>query len=304
MHWIDRIRAWLSTPRSIEGRLEAIQTALGRIELRQTATIRTGLEESEFQVFSQWGEDGIIQYLLRHVPIERRIFVEFGVEDYTQANTRFLLAHDNWSGLVMDASAANCHRIQRDRIYWTHNLKVGQAFVDAANVNQLIAGHGIEGDIGLLSIDIDGNDYWVWKAIDVIQPRIVICEYNSRFGPKLRLTIPYDPKFHRSRAHHNNLYFGASIAALASLGESKGYGLVGSNCAGNNLFFVRRDLLGDLPVQPATTAFRRSQFRESRGPGGELTFLGWEAGFGDAAGLPVLDLDRQEHVPIASLVLE
>ena len=101
-----KLEAFVRAPRTILERLDHIQQALGRIESRQTASVSAGdLEASEFKVTSQWGEDGIIEHLLRHVPIERKIFVEFGVQDYQEANTRFLLVHRNWSGLVIDGDS-------------------------------------------------------------------------------------------------------------------------------------------------------------------------------------------------------
>src|SRR5271163_4242157 len=113
------LKSYLNRIRRIEDRCERMQQALGRIENRQLENISPAkLAASEFQVFSQWGEDGILQHLLRHVAVSKKVFVEFGVETYLEANTRFLLVHDNWSGLVMDGSSANIEAIKNDDIYW------------------------------------------------------------------------------------------------------------------------------------------------------------------------------------------
>jgi len=226
---------------SIESRAVYLQEALGRIEARQTESAKT-LREAEFRVFSQWGEDGIIQFLSRHVPIENKTFVEFGVQDYLESNTRFLVVKDNWSGLVIDGSAENIGKIRGSELYWRHPIRAECAFITRDNINDIIRSAGITGDIGLLSVDIDGNDYWVWQEIDVIQPRIVVAEYNARFGVERAVSVPYDPQFIRERAHSSMIYYGASLAALAQLGEVKGYALVGCNSAGNNAFFVRKDV--------------------------------------------------------------
>ena len=160
MKLIDALLAKLRRLDTIEMRCERMQEALGRIEARQLAGALQGdLRESEFRTFSQWGEDGIIQRLIRTVPIERRLFVEFGVQDYSEANTRFLLLHDNWSGLVMDGDEANIESIRRSDLFWRHNLKAHRAFITRENIDELLRANGVEGDIGLLSIDIDGNDY-------------------------------------------------------------------------------------------------------------------------------------------------
>jgi hypothetical protein len=303
---IQRIRrklnSILSAPQTIRDRLEVIQQALGRIEARQTAAARPGdFASSEFKVSSQWGEDGIVEHLVRHVPIERNIFVEFGVQDYSEANTRFLLTHHNWSGLVIDGSPENVDRIRQDSIYWRFNLKSECVFITRDNINSIISRHGIAGDIGILSIDIDGNDYWVWKAIDCISPRVVIAEYNALFGPHAAVSVPYDQDFVRSRAHYSNLYWGCSLAALESLARQKGYHLVGCNSAGNNAFFVRTDVIGPLPVREPVDAFRAARFRESRNPDGSLSFLDAEAAFDVIATMPLVQVDVGRQIRVGDV---
>ena len=259
--------------RDIQRRLDLIQVALGRIETRLDADAPTDVfHDHEFQVFSQWGEDGLIQYLLRRVAITSRVFVEFGVQDYQEANTRFLVEKDNWKGFVIDCVEASIEAIRRDSLSWRSNVKSICAFVNTDNINDIIRSQGIEGEIGLLSIDIDGNDYWVWQAIDCIRPGIVICEYNGLFGPSKKLVTPYDAKFDRTRAHFTYCYFGASLAALTFLGRQKGYALVGSNSAGNNAFFVRGDLLGEIAAVEPEQAYRLPRFREARDESGRLSY--------------------------------
>ncbi|AFW95340.1 hypothetical protein ANA_C12623 [Anabaena sp. 90] len=278
---------------SIQSRLIKIQETLGRIESRQLQSLdKLELQDNEFQVFSQWGEDGIIQMLLRHIEIPNKIFIEFGVENYTESNTRFLLINDNWAGLVIDGSPENISYIKQDSIYWQRNLKAVQAFIDQDNINKIIAENGIKGEIGILSIDIDGNDYWVWQAIDVVAPAIVIIEYNSRFGKDKAVTIPYDPSFVRSEAHYSMLYAGASLKALYNLGKAKGYSFVGCNSVGNNAFFVRQDLK-PTAIKELTVAegYIASQFRESRDEQGNLSYLSWDEGNKILSSLPLVDLE-------------
>ena len=285
---------------SLPYRLTRVQEALGRIEQRQLAQC-SDIRQAEFRVFSQWGEDGIIQYLVNAVPIERQVFVEFGVEDYTESNTRFLLTNNQWSGLVIDGSAEHIDYIRRDPIYWAANLKAEQAFVTKDNINELLAKNGIAGDIGLLSVDIDGNDYWVWQAIDTISPRIVVCEYNSDFGPTAEVTTPYDAEFVRDTAHFSKIYYGASIGALCSLAVRKGYSLVAANLAGNNAFFVRNDLRGSLPVLSPTQAYRRAQFREYHDEKGQLTFDDFESRLRKISHLSLHDLKTNTVARIADI---
>jgi hypothetical protein len=280
--WLEKALARAASPRaavramySAERLADRATFLLGQLHSARIAQISSAstLAEIEFGVYSQWGEDGIVEYLVSRTEIPNTVFVEFGVEDYTESNTRFLLRHRNWSGLVIDGSERNVRAIRADSIHLTHDLQAVAAFVTAENINSLIAGSGIGGDIGLLSIDVDGNDYWVWRAIDVVSPRVVVCEYNSLFGAEQAVTIPYDPGFVRRRAHHSTLYFGASLRALQHLASEKGYVFVGCNSAGVNAFFVRQDCADAFEVLAANARFVEGKFRESRAPDGRRTFL-------------------------------
>ena len=252
------------------GQLEYMQEALGRIEARQLSHSESQhLADNEFRVFSQWGEDGIIQFLLRHIPIDNKTFVEFGVEDYTQANTRFLLVNNNWHGLVLDSSSDNIAKIKNTPMYSNYDLKAVQAFVTKDNINEILKNNGVAGEIGLLSIDIDGNDFWVWRAIDVIDPLIVVVEYNHRFGKDAAVTVPYEESFDRFRSSRPSVYFGASLKALCMLGERKGYAFVGCNSNGVNAFFVRKDKkpdrISELSAEEGFVAGNFSELRDDTG---------------------------------------
>lgn len=123
------------------------------------------LSQVEFQVFSQFGDDGIIQWLVHNLEITHPTFVEFGVEDYQESNTRFLMMNDNWSGLVMDGSKENVDRIRQSAFFWRHELYAEAVFIDCENVNGLISATPFHQELGLLHIDLDGVDYWIWKEI-------------------------------------------------------------------------------------------------------------------------------------------
>ena len=216
----------------------------------------------EFQVFSQWGEDGIISYLVNNVDIENNFFIEFGVENYLESNTRFLLKKFNWSGLIIDSSQKNIDYIKKDKIYWQHDINALCEFISRENINKIFLENISQKNIGLLSIDIDGNDYWVWKAITTIDPSIVVIEYNSILGSSKNYTVPYSKNFERNKAHYSNLYYGASLPALVKLGKEKGYALVTCNSAGNNAFFVKKNLLNDKVKELSIKeAFQERKFR-------------------------------------------
>jgi hypothetical protein len=290
---LDELLASVEKARILSGRILAAQV--------RAAGVLPRLRDAEFQVFSQFGDDGILQYLVHLLgPMEDR-FIEFGVQDYSESNTRFLLQNDNWRGLVIDGDARNVERIRAQDYSWRNDLTAVCAFVDRDNVNGLFREHGFAGRIGLLSVDIDGNDYWVWEAVEAVDPVVVVCEYNAVFGPTHAVTVPYDPTFQRTRAHSSNLFWGASLRALCLLAERKGLSFVGANGAGNNAYFVRKDRLGPLRPLSCEEGFVDSRFRESRGPDGELTYLRGDARRQVIADMRVVDVATGRTVRLGDL---
>jgi hypothetical protein len=272
-------------------RLDRVVEAVGRIEARQVASDESDdLNAHEFRVFAQNGEDGVIQFLLSRVNIRSKRFVEFGVGDYSEANTRFLALHDRWSGLLIEGNTRDVTRLERDAMFWRYDITVVSAFVTKENIDQLLAENGMTGEIGLLSIDVDGNDYWIFEATSVVQPAIVIIEYNHRFGPDRAVTVPYDPEFRRDRAHYSHIYYGASLRALCLVAQRKGYAFVGCESFGVNAFFVRRDLMtGRLKEVSVAEGFRRGRFRAARDRRGRLAYLTAQEEEGIIAQMPVID---------------
>lgn len=231
------------------------------------------LHETGFKVFSQYDEDGIIQYLISNIEIEKKTFIEFGVENYRESNTRFLLLNNNWSGYIMDGSEKNILQVAKEWYYWRYNLNAKSHFITKENINDLLAESGFSKDLGLLSIDIDGNDYWIWEEINNIEPRIVICEYNSLFSYEDAISVPYKKDFYRTNEHYSNLFWGVSLKALCYLANKKGYLFVGCNAGGNNAFFVRKDVIGAIPSVSCEEGYIISQARQSRDIKGRLTYL-------------------------------
>jgi len=206
----------------------------------RTEEFIANIQAAEFRVFSQWGDDGIIQFLVNYLEIEHKNFIEFGVETYHEATTRFLLVQNNWSGFVMDSSKRNIERLKAQDIYWRHDVLALPAFVTRNNINQLIIDNGFENKVGLLHIDIDGNDYWIWKEINAIKPESVIVEYNHRFGASMPYVMPYTDKPASGQER------GASLLSLCDLAEEKGYHFIGCESHGVNAYFVRKDKIKDL----------------------------------------------------------
>jgi hypothetical protein len=245
---------------------------LGKIQatLNNVKANIENLSEVEFQVFSQFGDDGIIQYLIEKLPIINKTFIEFGVENYAEANTRFLLINNYWSGMVMDGDASNIAYIKKGQIYSFYDLRAIQCFITKDNINEVLKSSGFKKEIGILSIDIDGNDYWVWHAIKEFEPQIIICEYNSLFGFDEPITIPYKSEFVRGVVSPLNFY-GTSLNAACLLAKERGYFFIGCNSAGNNAYFINEKLRSFCPISEKSPeeGYNLAQFSEAWDVNGE-----------------------------------
>ncbi len=249
---------------------------LGKIAcgMNQQREVIESLRDVEFRAYSQFGEDGIIDWLIHWVKPEQNSFVEFGVENYTEANTRFLLMNRNWRGLIMDGSKQHMDQIRTEHLYWRQDLTSKEAFITKENINGLLEEEGMSGDLGLLSIDIDGNDYWVLKEITNTRAAILCMEYNPIFGDVHEITVPYHPAFSRFDLHHSGLCFGSSIQALIREAKAKGYEFVGTCSNGINAFFVREDLFDRVDSRITDKRMWPGLHRDSRDEKGQLTFVG------------------------------
>jgi len=285
---------------------ESLIMLIGKLHIERVKNIKKihSLEQVEFKVFSQFGVDGIIQFLINSINIPSKTFIEFGVENYLESNTRFLLMNDNWEGLIIDGSKEHIKFIKKDRIYYRHNLTAVASFITKDNINKIIESNLKTKDIGLLSIDIDGNDYWVWKEIDVVSPIIVACEYNSLFGFKDALTIPYKKDFSVLKAHYSCLYFGASIKALVDLAEKKGYHFIGCDSEGVDAFFVRKDFAKPFKNLTAKEGFVKGKFRISRDKQGNFNYLDRRQAINTIEKTKIYDIKLKKIVPLENYQLD
>ena len=284
---------------------EVQKLALGKLLLKRNKLKKIEkIEDIEFKIFSQFGDDGIIQFLIDKLEIdyEYQNFIEFGVEDYSEANTKFLLLNNNWSGLILDSSNENIENIKKNNFFWKFELEAIKSFITKENINSIITNSNINRKkIGILSIDIDGNDYWVWKEINVIDPLIVIVEYNSTFGFEKKISIPYNQDFERSKAHHSNLYWGASIEALKFLAKQKGYKFLTTNSAGNNAYFIKENIFDKIKLDLKKNTYQ-SKFRESRDKSGKKTFINYDQRLSIIGHLEVEDVETNKLCKISELL--
>jgi len=222
-----------------------------RKEVQGKTTPLSDLTRYERRIYSQNGEDGILQAIFARVGVTNSFLVEFGIGSGRECNTRRLIARHKWKGLWMTANP-------RKPRPW---MEIQREFITAENVQAVFAKHGVPRAFDLLSIDIDGNEYWVWKALTDFRPRVVVIEYNATVPPDQSRSIPYDPEFVWPRTD----YMGASLLALSKLGSEKGYTLVACDSFGINAFFVDNSLAMHFEPQTVAELYRKPRYRGGKG---------------------------------------
>ena len=265
---ITRVKKAITGPVwSLAAKLSAIQSGIAVVQRRMNTLaviereryVKDVLSAAKYQdlkrvtqcgykVYSQNDEDGIIQEIFKRIGCKAKTFVEFGVENGLENNTLKLLL-EGWSGLWLEGSGEHVASIQKKfpDVISEGRLSIKQAFIDKDNINDLIQPH-YEGDLDLLSIDIDGNDIYILQALTVVKPRVIIVEYNGKFPPPMSIAQAYNAE-HRWRGTD---YGGSSLTAIVKVAAEKNYSLVGCNVMGVNAFFVRNDLIGDSFCGPFT----------------------------------------------------
>lgn len=259
--WPLRDFAYLSHP------LFNADTGSAQIAQKQLFASYTALkkplprEAIGFRSFSQFDEDGILLYIFSQIGMGQKIGLEIGADcqsDYfafPESNLTNLLVNHAWQGLIIDASAKNIRQLRRffrncrNTSYQPPQLL--QATLTRENLNPTIKQAGLNGEIDLFSLDIDSNDYWLFQALEVVKPRVLVLEINQFWQSPDRVTIPYqsDLETFTKLRQQNPSYFGASLAAMVKLAKKKGYRLIALNSFGHNAFFVREDLgKGKLPT--------------------------------------------------------
>lgn len=223
----------------------ALQVAQRNIQQKYAAkNSDLRIEQTGFRVFSQYEEDGKLLFCLSQIGMTCKRFVEIGSDDGINSNAANLYFNFGFDGLFIDGNPIAVKRGKRFFSKyphpWFYPPTFSCAMIKRENINEIISDAGFEGEIGLLSIDIDGNDYWVWDALKVVNPQVVIIETHNEFGMN-NLLVPYDPNYVYPGKHP--VYHGASPIAMQKLGKRKGYRLVGANEMGYNFIFVREDLV-------------------------------------------------------------
>ncbi len=241
---------------SVAQQLQVSLVSHWRLAQKQNIRIFDDIKQAGFRCYSQYEEDGIILYILTMIGIKNKTVVEICCGSGDECMASNLIINHGFKGYLFDGSKTNVQAAKRffnaKKECKLVKPEITHAWITKDNINSLLSGCGIEGEVDLLSLDIDGNDYYIWEAISVIQPRMCVFETNNAIPVNLSLTMPYADDFSVMDKNGAERYFvSVSLAAMDKLSTSKGYTLVGSHKHGFNVFYVRNDLLNDFLPRPS-----------------------------------------------------
>ena len=266
---------------------------------RQNYNNFKGLHDAELKVFSQNGEDGIIDYLLYSLNIKKPKFIEIGVGDYRESNTRFVYERSSCKGLIVDVIENLEQKVKGNINFWKGDLKVVEKEIDSENIIETLNENNFNKDIDLFSLDIDGIDYWVLEKLPNEFSKIIVVEYNAIFGDKLMVSVPNIKGFQRHKYHYSYLCFGASLKALINLLNKKGYIFLGTNLLRTNAFFVLKKFKDKINLDLSNTNQLNkhvdSHIRESRNKKGILNYLSGKNRIKEIENCEVVDLSDPEE---------
>lgn len=259
----------------------------------------TNLNDLDYKIFSQNGEDGIIDYLLYTLSIDNPKFIEIGVGDYNEANTRFLFETKNSKGLIIDCIENLEKKVKKNILLWKGDLQILQKSINEENIINILKKFDFLNEIDLFSLDIDGIDFWILKKLPEKFSKIAIIEYNSNFGSELEISVPNIPNFNRIDYHYSNLCFGASLKAIINLMKSKGFTFIGTNNSCVNAFFIVdeevKNLGINLPKIENLKKYTESNIRESRSTEGHLNFLSGKNKIKSISECEVINLSSENY---------
>ena len=276
--------------------ISQIRLRIGQQSLLSSKLLRgkfQRLSDAEITVYSQWGEDGILDYLCDVVSLERPHIFELGAGNFLECNSRFLIENRFASSVLVDARADLISTAKNDGVYWkTHMMAICEWITPSSVRNIQKTAREFLGHIDIISIDIDGNDFWVMTQIDLSEVKIVVAEYNPLFGINYPVSIPRDDSFSRESAHHSNLYYGVGLKAWVEYFSNLGFGFAGTNKVGSNAFFVKKAFIGGLDFSPAEdlSTYVNWSVRESRDTNGELDFLSGSQRLAEIGHLELVDV--------------
>ena len=296
---------WSQKDLSVRDRILVATGAIASMRSRY-ANI-TNLWDTEIRVFSQWGEDGILTYLLDSLEIWKPKIIEIGAGNFEECNSRFQAEFRNASVYAVDSRSDLKPHVESLEIYWRNTIFPINDHVTPDNVNSHlnVARHNL-GGLDVFSLDVDGNDFWILQSANLEGISIVVCEYNPVFGDSSSITVPRDDYFSREDKHYSYLYYGMSLRACIELLSSKGYVFCGANLAGNNAFFIESNLIDRIklviPDPSNLSKFIDWRVRESRNEIGEMSYLTGNEQKKLIGNLKVYDLKKSSLVSLSAVI--
>jgi hypothetical protein len=265
------------------------------------------INDAEEKIFSQNGEDGIIDYVLETLDIKDPKFIEIGVEDYIESNTRLLYHIRNSQGLIIDQSI-DVNKLSKNLDLWKGRIKVIKEAVGPNNINEIVRKNYFNKNLDLFSIDIDGLDFWVIKELPKNFSKICVAEYNPLFGSELEITVPNIKNFDRTDYHYSNLCWGVSLKGLINIMKEKNFIFLGVNNLKNNAFFINKNYQNlfkkiILGINSKLENYVNHDFKESRDKKGKLTNLSSEEQLKEIKDCQVVDIKKSlvEEVKLSEL---
>jgi len=265
------------------------------------------LIETEVKIFSQNGEDGIIDYLVHKLKVDKKNFVEIGVGNYRESNTRFLYNRYHPKGLIIDYIDDMTNKVKKHVNFWKGDLRVCNHKIDSENILDLL-NKNCDYEIDLFSIDIDSIDYWIIKKLKNNISKIFVAEYNPVFGAELEVTVPNISGFERSKYHYSYLCYGMSLKALINLMDQKGFYFIGTNLQKINAFFISKEFkkevfFNNIKIKSLDN-YTNSNIRDSRDMNNNLNYLSGHKKFNEIEDCEVINLkdNKRELVKLKDLI--
>lgn len=296
---MSKLTNWLKRKAQLllDNELQRLKYSIGQSSIlasRANSRSFIHLWDSEVKVFSQWGEDGILDYLCECLDLSKPRILEIGAGNFTECNSRFLVENRSASAYAVDGRNDLIFTISRSPLIWKSHLFGLQAWVTPENIEEIISNAQRElGALDIFSIDLDGNDYWILEKANIESFQILVVEYNPLFGHTKSVTVPRNDFFERGKEHFSSLYYGASLKSFKSLLSKRGFEFIGTNRVGNNAFFVNHKFAAKVPIrsQEDLSIYTDWRVRESRSIDGSLSLLSGFDRIKEIKNLPLIDLD-------------
>jgi hypothetical protein len=257
------------------------------------------LWDAEVSVFSQNGEDGILNYICNKLDIGKPSIVEIGAGNFTECNSRFLAEHRSANVLAVDFVEELSSQVKKLDVIHKTNIQTLKTWVTPENIQSIIEyGHKNFGQIDIFSIDIDGNDYWVLESANLDKIRVVIVEFNPLLARTLPVSVPKDNEFDRTRAHFSWTYYGANLYAFNHLLSSKGFKLLGTTRHGSNAFYIREQEMKYFTLKVDMDLFSDVRARENRNIRQELALISGNDRQQLIVDMPVINVKTMERTTV------